>query len=79
MPSTDADSLIARAMRAHERKPGALYPSQGECTIETVAGKRYVFVRNTHEILSVYKVRGDGRLEAVPDDEVGELLTRVNA
>lgn len=53
------EDLVARAVAAHLRQPGALQPADGACCERRHAGRGYVVVANSNEVLSVYRVARD--------------------
>jgi hypothetical protein len=62
---TDASpNLIDRAFRAYVTADGcaAEQPALHACSVETLADRRYVALRNHRRTLAVYRVRGNGLL-----------------
>lgn len=63
----DAQDLIRRAMAAYFRASHEAQPAQpsGNSSVQDVAGKVYVVLRNVAGVLKVYRVRNDGALKGL--------------
>jgi hypothetical protein len=79
MPSIDPADLEQRACNAYLRlrsRDGAraMQPSRGATTVERIGDITYVAVRNSYELLAVYKVLPSGRLKGLEDwpEQLGE-------
>lgn len=60
----DKDNLLRRAYAAYFRGGGMDQPSN-DSTVETVAGKDYIVLKNANGILAVYRVRNNGLLKGL--------------
>ncbi len=60
------DEVIARAVRAYFRRGGEGIPQPSSASqVEEHDGKRWAVLRNVNGLLSVYRVRPNGRLQFV--------------
>lgn len=59
MTSTENDPL-QRAWAEHMKTPGARYPSEAASSVNTVNGRQYVVLRNSLELLGVYRALPGG-------------------
>lgn len=55
----DQEKIIKRANTAYLRSGGNYAISTSLCTVETVEGEMYVVLRNSYQILAVYRYRKD--------------------
>lgn len=56
-------NLVERAMVAHTRHPGAMQPSARGSQERRVNGRNYVVLRNSSDLLAVYRVLPRGTLK----------------
>ncbi|MBA2485856.1 MAG: hypothetical protein H0V35_07120 [Nitrospira sp.] len=63
----DEREYLGRAFSAYYKgastEDAAIQPGQGASTLETVANRTYVVLRNTHGTLAVYRIRNEGILK----------------
>ena len=61
------DTLIDRAIKAYFRGagPGIMQPSRDASIVEEHNGKQYVVIRDTHQVLQVYRVTPQGGLRGI--------------
>lgn len=66
-PNFDKSEFMSRAFAAYyqgaRKENPPIEPAQGKSTLETVRGRSYVVLRNTHGTLAVYRIRNQGILK----------------